>query len=223
MYNTDLPTRAELPTHRQLLKATLGAAIVASVLLITLVLPAEYAIDPTGIGRSLGLTEMGEIKQSLAEEASKALVDTKKNPEEKTPSIKTSAGAVENLPRTDSQAAAEKESSEIRPLVAEPSEMRSVTLQPGAATELKLDMSEGAKVNYHWSVNQGHVNYDTHGDSPTLNYYSYGKGRQETQQTGQLVAAFDGQHGWFWRNRSKVTVVVTLEVQGEFKALKQML
>jgi len=33
------------------------------------VLPAEYGIDPTGIGRALGLTPMGEIKMSLAAEA----------------------------------------------------------------------------------------------------------------------------------------------------------
>jgi hypothetical protein len=32
-------------------------------------MPAEYAIDPTGIGKVLGLTKMGEIKQSLAEES----------------------------------------------------------------------------------------------------------------------------------------------------------
>ena len=35
-------------------------------LLVTMVLPAEYGIDPTGVGRVLGLTEMGEIKQQLA-------------------------------------------------------------------------------------------------------------------------------------------------------------
>src|SRR3546814_17950651 len=33
------------------------------------VLPSEYGIDPTGIGRVIGLTEMGAIKMQLAEEA----------------------------------------------------------------------------------------------------------------------------------------------------------
>ncbi|WP_348827820.1 hypothetical protein [Halomonas sp. RT37] len=69
MYNTDLPTRAELPSTGKLLRSTVLAAVVASALLITVVLPAEYAIDPTGVGRLLGLTEMGEIKRQLAEEA----------------------------------------------------------------------------------------------------------------------------------------------------------
>lgn len=69
MYNTDLPTRAELPSTGKLIRSTLVAAVVAVALLVTVVLPAEYAIDPTGAGRLLGLTEMGEIKQQLAEEA----------------------------------------------------------------------------------------------------------------------------------------------------------
>src|SRR5215210_4257140 len=69
MYNTDMPSRAELPTSGQLVRSTLIAAGVAAALLVTVVLPAEYGIDPTGAGRALGLTEMGEIKTQLHEEA----------------------------------------------------------------------------------------------------------------------------------------------------------
>ena len=69
MYNSDLPTRAELPTSKQLLRSTLIAIVSAAALLVAVVLPAEYNIDPTGIGGALGLAEMGEIKQQLAEEA----------------------------------------------------------------------------------------------------------------------------------------------------------
>src|SRR5687767_2636847 len=71
MYNSDLPTRAELPSSKQLLRSTIIALIVATVLLLTVVLPAEYGIDPTRIGRVLGLTKMGEIKTQLAEEAAR--------------------------------------------------------------------------------------------------------------------------------------------------------
>jgi hypothetical protein len=69
MYNNDLPTRAELPSTIKLLQSTLVAAIVALVLLITTVMPSEFGIDPTGVGRLLGLKKMGEIKTQLAEEA----------------------------------------------------------------------------------------------------------------------------------------------------------
>ena len=69
MYNTDIPNRAELPSTRQLLRSTIIAVVAAAVILITVVLPAEYGVDPTGAGRAMGLTEMGQIKTQLAEEA----------------------------------------------------------------------------------------------------------------------------------------------------------
>ena len=51
------------PTAWKLLKSTVLALVIAAALLVTIILPAEYAIDPTGIGRLLGLTQMGESKQ----------------------------------------------------------------------------------------------------------------------------------------------------------------
>nr|WP_300975710.1 hypothetical protein [Yoonia sp.] len=69
MHNVVKPTPDEPPSSQQLLRSTLIALIAAIVILVTIVLPSEYAIDPTGVGRVLGLTEMGEIKTQLAEEA----------------------------------------------------------------------------------------------------------------------------------------------------------
>ncbi|WP_337179477.1 hypothetical protein [Hydrogenophaga borbori] len=69
MFNSKTPSAADLPSSRELMRATIVAAIVAAVLLVTVVFPAEYGKDWTGIGRLLGLTEMGEIKVALAREA----------------------------------------------------------------------------------------------------------------------------------------------------------
>ncbi|HLQ18220.1 MAG TPA: hypothetical protein VK146_04505 [Tabrizicola sp.] len=47
---------------------TLGPVVpsaAAGAILILFWLPAEYGIDPTGMGRLTGLTEMGEIKQMM--------------------------------------------------------------------------------------------------------------------------------------------------------------
>jgi hypothetical protein len=63
------PHIGELPSHSQLNRATAIAAAVAGALLVTVVLPAEYGIDPTGSGRLLGLTEMGQMKRAAAESA----------------------------------------------------------------------------------------------------------------------------------------------------------
>lgn len=67
MTKLDVPSLAELPTTRQLNLATLGAAAAAAVILVVAVLPAEYGIDPTGIGGVVGLTPMGLTKQAAAE------------------------------------------------------------------------------------------------------------------------------------------------------------
>lgn len=69
MFNTPLPTVNELPSTRKLLRSTVLAILVAAGLLVTVVMPSEYAIDPTGVGRTLGLTQMGELKIILAQEA----------------------------------------------------------------------------------------------------------------------------------------------------------
>ena len=69
MYNSNRPDPEDLPSSRQLIKSTIIAAIAAAVILVTVILPAEYGIDPTRIGKMLGLASMGEIKTQLAEEA----------------------------------------------------------------------------------------------------------------------------------------------------------
>ncbi len=48
------PVRSQLGL-RALLLSTVGAAGVAFVVLVTVVAPAEYGVDPTGIGKRLGL------------------------------------------------------------------------------------------------------------------------------------------------------------------------
>ena len=69
MQNANKPDPSDLPSTRQLLKSTGIAVVVASALLVTVVLPAEYGIDPTRVGSLFGLTEMGRIKVQLAAEA----------------------------------------------------------------------------------------------------------------------------------------------------------
>ncbi|WP_255530380.1 hypothetical protein [Novosphingobium sp. NBM11] len=54
MYNSPIPSQAELPSSGQLIRSTVIAAVTAVALLVTIVLPAEYGVDPTGIGRALG-------------------------------------------------------------------------------------------------------------------------------------------------------------------------
>jgi len=163
----------------------------AAAILVTIVLPAEYAIDPTGMGRVLKLTEMGEIKAQLAEE-----------PEQ--------------------ERAADQEPVTPAALPAGRSDDLTITLKPGEGTEVKLAMNQGARVNFAWMVTGGVVNFDLHGDGGGQST-SYEKGRGVPGAEGVLSAAFDGSHGWFWRNRGGADVTVTLKTSGAYSDIKRML
>ncbi|MFT5812877.1 MAG: hypothetical protein ACI9VT_000614 [Psychroserpens sp.] len=54
-----------VPVHstKTLIKAGVIAILVAITLLVTCILPAEYNIDPTGIGKILGLTAINEASE----------------------------------------------------------------------------------------------------------------------------------------------------------------
>jgi hypothetical protein len=57
---------AAQPSGRQLLKLTGIALAIAAVILVIIVLPAEYGIDPTGIGQRLGLASLSTGAASKA-------------------------------------------------------------------------------------------------------------------------------------------------------------
>ncbi|MGA0534362.1 MULTISPECIES: transmembrane anchor protein [Hansschlegelia] len=217
MYNTDIPTRAELPTTKQLLRSTAIAIVSAGVILTTIVLPAEYAIDPTGIGKAIGLAEMGEIKTQLAAEAESDRIkdEARPAPAPAAPDQRSSLLGSIFAELVMGSAAAQE--------AAMKSEETKVTLKPGEGAEVKLDMKKGAKANFTWTVEGGVVNFDMHADGAGQQSTSYEKGRAAPSQEGVLEAAFDGKHGWFWRNRGKADVTVTLKVNGDFAAMKRVM
>jgi len=223
MYNSDTPTRAELPTSKQLVRSTVLAAISALVLLVAVVLPAEYGIDPTGIGRVLRMTEMGNIKQQLAAEAA---ADAAAPAPAAPPAAGTTLGmAAANAAEPPARAAvAAAPTAPVQP-AAPKIEWRDempVTLRPGEGTEIKLKMVQGAKAQYSWVVEGGEVNFDAHGDAPGQST-SYKKGRGASSDEGVLEAAFTGNHGWYWRNRGKSNVKVILRTRGDYTDIKRMM
>jgi len=167
MYNTDLPARAELPSTGQLLRSTAVAALIAGGLLVTTVLPAEYGIDPTGVGRALGLARMGEIKRSLATGASVG-----ETPTAQAVSPATVASAAPGHEHGDGHAhaiaeptaAASPSEPPATEVVAARQNTVTVKLKPGEAAEIKLAMRKDRNVRYEWSAAGGPVNFDTHGD-----------------------------------------------------------
>jgi hypothetical protein len=220
MFNTRLPTQSELPTNRQLLRSTLIAVSVAAALLVTVVMPSEYAIDPTGVGRVLGLTQMGEIKKTLTEEA------------EADAAVQPAAAAVVQAPvpvhpeAQEPVAAAPVAEPGAEPQPVLKSDEMTLTLKPGEGREIKLEMLNKATVSYEWTTNGIPVNHDTHGEpynGPKGYYHSYSKAKQIKGDKGEFTAIFDGTHGWFWRNRSNSDVTITLKTKGDYLSVKRVI
>lgn len=209
MHNGNKPNLDDLPTSAQLIKSTVLAAVAAIVILVTVVLPSEYGIDPTGFGQAIGLAEMGEIKTQLSEDAeADRLLELQNGGARDDQS--SFGGAIFGFffPAAYAQTAA-----------LEWKDQYSVTLPPGQGIEVKLVMEAGAEVEFLWVAEDGVVNFDLHGDGGGDNI-SYEKGRAVGRAEGALTAAFTGNHGWFWRNRDGQDVKVTLYVRGDYSEMK---
>ena len=193
MYNAHKPETSELPSTKRLLRSTLLALIAAVVILVTVILPAEYALDPTGIGRHLGLMEMGEIKEQLAQEA------------------KADGHIAQNETTVEALAQVELEN--------EWRDETRIDLSPGEGTEIKLVMEKGEVADFYWVSDGGPVNFDLHGDGKG-NSISYEKGRGVSEAEGELTAEFTGSHGWFFRNRNQTDVTVILLTRGEYSDMQ---
>jgi hypothetical protein len=213
MFNSQLPSMSDLPTSRQLLGSTLVAIAGAAAILVTVVLPSEYGIDPIGAGRALGLTEMGEIKTQLAQEAAADRVSEAARA--------SNDGAASRVPTADQETAPGRADAQS-PDAAVRSDQTEVVLKPGQGAEVKVAAAKGVRIGFNWSVQGGVVNYDTHANAPGISYHGYGKGKQSGGETGTLVAAFDGKHGWFWRNRTEKVVTIILKTSGAYSSVKRV-
>jgi hypothetical protein len=192
------PSESDLPSPSQLFKFTIIAVLVAGILLLLVILPAEYGVDPTGVGDFLGLKKMGEIKVSLEKEA-----------------------IIEPVVFKDNSVQPEKEKSKS---VEDNHDITEILLAPNEAIEIKLEMKKGAVANYQWSSNNGALNFNLHGDGYIGMHKTttYKKGRMVSSDNGELIAEFDGFHGWFWRNRNNKPVTVSLETTGDYISIKRI-
>lgn len=186
-----------LPSLAKLIKATIFALIVAGIILITIVLPAEYGIDPTGIGSGLGLTA---LNTSLS--TGKVVSPTNQTIE---PGQQLLTSAV------------------IRSEVPFHSDEMTITLEEDEGTEIKARMKKGEQFVFSWATDGGKVNVDMHGEQPNAgeNFTSYWLDEQQTSANGTFVAPFDGSHGWYWHNRGDKPVTIKVKVSGYYNKLYQ--
>jgi hypothetical protein len=198
------------PSRQQILKATGVALLVAILILLTAVLPAEYGIDPLHTGAALGLTSLS--KSSAAPVASSSA--STPNPV-LTPGVNGEAPVITGV------------------FVAQPSrykiDSRVLKLENGEGMEIKYHMQEKAGMVYSWTANKK-VMYEFHGEpdkkpagAPEDYFESYDKDDQagKDQAHGAFTAPSTGIHGWFWENESGGPVTIQLVTAGFYDYIMQ--
>ena len=201
MHNVEKPRIEELPTLASLKRSALLAGVAGVAILVTVVLPAERAIDPTGVGRILGLTEMGEIKRELAEEAARDRLLHESG--QSSSLLRDMLGLFAGAAQAQEQLW---------------TDVVSFTLEPDASAEIKLVMQAGDVATYAWTAQGGRINFDlhAHGDGQSVDY---DRGRGATEGAGRIEAGFAGEHGWFWRDRDDAAITVTLQLGGVYSEI----
>lgn len=182
-------------SRSQLVKAIAASLIIAALILVVAVLPAEFGIDPTGIGGAIGLTRMAN-GPAEATAPSSSQVQT----------AQESAAAAQTVSQTNAS---------LR------TDSLTVTLQPDEGAEVKAQMRGGERMVFEWVSEGGPVNFDMHGEEPGAGdaFTSYWADTEKESSAGVFVAPVDGTHGWFWRNRGDGPVTVTVTASGFFERL----
>jgi hypothetical protein len=186
------------PSLARLAKTTAIAVVVAGVLLVTFVLPAEYGIDPTGAGRLLGLTAIASPPEPVADDG-----EALSNPDaaELVPTMK---GPVGEYPRPYKF------------------DVYEVVLAPKETIEYKYHLETGAEMFYAWTATKP-VIYEFHGERSGLvseggpSSESYDKQTRD-RSSGSFRAPFIGIHGWYWENTSAEPVTVRLISSGFYNS-----
>lgn len=188
-----VPTLTDPPSPMRLVRATLTAAALAGVLLVTIVLPAEYGIDPTGVGRATGLYRAPEgAAEPLPEGAA-----------------------------SDTGAGAAGAGSLFKSTTPYRSDEMSLTLAPGEGAEIKAQMNAGERLVFSWTSSGGGVDVDMHGEAAdkTGGDRSYWTGEFEAGGHGAFEAPMAGNHGWFWQNLNDTPVTITVKTSGFYRRL----
>lgn len=186
------------PSRGKLLAILLGGFAVAGAITVCAILPAEFHIDPTGIGTAAGLMSLSAAPEPKTGAAAPAV------PGAAAPTVM--AHTYPRPFRTDTI--------DIPLKAAE---------QTGSELEYKVQMQAGQTLVYSWSVDAPPEEFytDFHSEmrpAPKETVISH-KADVGISANGSLVAPFGGIHGWYFQNQSLKPVVVHLKISGFYDLL----
>ena len=199
---------------------SLGVAFVLGVVVVvTIVWPAEYGKDPTGIGAFLGLTTMSAEEQVAAEADSvDATPDAAPATQVALPDATSEKVVPITVPWPEQLEQASADYIGVRQS-AYSTDRIEVRLESGEGIEYKAVLSKGELLLFSWTTSGGEVYTDLHAEPKHKSdfqekYWLRYDESEATEGHGYIIAPFDGNHGWYWLNRNIEPLTVELEVSG---------
>ncbi|MBU2936793.1 MULTISPECIES: hypothetical protein [Pacificibacter] len=194
-------------------KLTLGA-FAGGALLVIAVLPAEYGIDPTGLGETFGLDALSTKPITIAQFDG----DLSFNVGDYDPTAERIDQSVQGLIHL-----------EDAPFH---SEVIDIQIEDYGEVEYKFVMPADTTFVYSWQVLEAQgdgVYYDFHGhpsSEDAVNFpegfeMAYAKGEGLTQ-SGSFTAPFAGYHGFYFMNIEEGPITVRLNISGYWDESKEM-
>lgn len=212
--NSSNENNTAIPVHSTatLVKASIGASVIAALVLITAILPAEYNIDPTGIGQKLGLTKLARTASAaVAPSDGEALVSDDNTQMSETVIDFGQSATPANAPSV-AEIAAKRQTPGVR------SDTVKIDIPPGKGLEYKLLMDEFVHLEYEWSTDGEALYFDFHGEpkGDTTGYFESFAITTSDKMKGSLNTPFAGSHGWYWKNKTDAVITVTLSTTGDY-------
>lgn len=183
--STDTPVQSTAT----LVKASIAAVIVASLVYFMLILPAEYNHDPTGVGELLGLTVLSQAADEAATTDDLEVV--------------TSAQDESNKDTLE-------QSNQVQVIV---------PAKRGVEYKFKMKQYAKLTYDWKSDGAALYFDFHGEPEGDTTGYFESYAIATAAESHGATTVPFNGVHGWYWKNTTDKDVVVTLKTSGVYEVI----
>jgi hypothetical protein len=198
---------------KKIVLATITAIILGSIIVVGAVLPAEYGIDPTGIGK---ITGFGKLYQPAEKNTLTILPGTGAQSAIKV--LKLEGGG------SEPEVVRPEEANSPAPAIQyeERSDSVQVSLKAGKGLEYKVRILKYGRLKYEWKTSDGIVYADFHGDVKQANppkdiYYESYAIAYSNNMIGNLLTPYEGRHGWYFKNMTGNDMTISIRLKGQYE------
>lgn len=178
------------PSVKSLIWSCISSVLIAMIIFVIAVLPAEFNIDPTGLGKTLGLTVLSQT----ADDATKA--------------------SVISCPETTELTTENPNTQKWKDTV-----IITVPANKGLEYKLYIAKDEKLEFTWNTDGEALYFDFHGEPEGNKTGYFKSFKESTLNQSSGTLSVPFTGSHGWYWQNKSNKPVTIILKIRGNYKTI----